>query len=106
MKTKEYLFEGLRNLNDGFNDVEGIVYVSEQDFETVLNRAEAKNIAIYGIEPWYERDFFDVHVYELTDYEAHDPRWYRTAFEEFKTIQLNVCHNLRQSDHRLSFDRT
>ena len=45
MKTREYLFEGLENLNDGF-DAESIIYVSEQDFETVLNRAEAQNIAI------------------------------------------------------------
>ncbi|WP_416189029.1 hypothetical protein ACM67B_06985 [Neisseria sp. CCUG17229] len=49
MKTKEYLFEGLENLNDGF-DAESIIYVSEQDFETVLNRAEAKNIAIFRLD--------------------------------------------------------
>ncbi|MRN39025.1 hypothetical protein CRG49_001230 [Neisseria sp. N95_16] len=91
MKTREYLFEGLENLNDGF-DAESIIYVSEQDFETVLNRAEAKNIAIYGIEPWYERDFFDVRVYDFTGYEANDPRWYRAAFEEFKSEQSGLMY--------------
>lgn len=86
---KDYLFEGLTNLNDGF-DAPSIIYVSESDFEIVLNRAEEKSINIYGIEPWLDGLFFGVEVFEMYDLPANDPNWYRTSFEKFKKRNRNL----------------
>ncbi|WP_066800705.1 hypothetical protein [Moraxella oblonga] len=78
-----YLFEGLTNLNDGF-DSPNIFYVCQDDFEIVLNRAEQKNINIWGIEPWLDGEFYGVAIYEDYGLSANDPNWYRQAFEKFK----------------------
>ena len=84
-----YLFNGLTNLNDGF-DAPSIIYVSQSDFEIVLNRAEAKNINIWGIEPWLNGEFYDVEIYEDYGLSANDPNWYRQAFEKFKKENRNL----------------
>lgn len=86
-----YLFGGLTNLNDGF-DSPLIHYFSEQDFEVVLNRAEAENIAVYGIEPWLDGEFFGVEVYESYGLAANDPAWYRAAFESFRQQEPRLMY--------------
>ncbi len=87
MKEQEYLqqyiFKGLENKNDGF-DLEGIFYFTEADFEIVLDRAEAKGLSIYGIEPWLSGEHYDVKIFEHYKTEADDPSWYRKAFADFK----------------------
>ncbi len=85
----DYLFNGLTNLNDGF-DIPSIIYVSESDFEIVLNRAEEKGINIWGIEPFLEGEFFGVEIYENYGLPANDPNWYRSAFEKFKKENRNL----------------
>ena len=95
-KEFEYLktnvFIGLENLNDGF-DSESIYYFSESDFEIVLDRAEEKGIAIFGIEPWLNGDFYDVRVHEQLNAEPNDPKWYREAFAEFKNRGKNLMYS-------------
>ncbi|MDK4680192.1 hypothetical protein QDY71_01715 [Kingella negevensis] len=91
MTLTEYLFHDLKNLNDGFDSPQ-IYYVSEQDFETVLDRAQAENIDIYGIEPWLDGEFYGVEVYESTEFAANDPRWYRTAFDNFRKQQSDLMY--------------
>ncbi len=79
-----YIFIGLRNLNDGF-DAESIFYFSEADFKIILERAEERGIAIYGIEAWSDGDSFEgVKTFEDFGREANDPGWYKTAFSDFK----------------------
>ncbi|WP_299275901.1 hypothetical protein [uncultured Psychroserpens sp.] len=80
---KKNIFNGLKNLNDGF-DAESIYYFSESDFEIVLNRIEKNGIAIYGIEPWFDGDYYGVKVAEEYNSLATNPNWYRKAFSEFK----------------------
>lgn len=86
---KAYLFDGLTNLNTGF-DAPSIIYISENHFEIVLNRAEEKDINIWGIEPWLDGLFFGVEIYEDYELPANDPNWYRTAFEKFKNKNRNL----------------
>lgn len=96
MKELEYLktnvFNGLQNLNDGF-DSESIYYFSESDFEIVLDRVERNGIGIYGIEPWLNRDFFDVKGYEEYNTVSTDPKWYRKAFSEFKRSRKDLLYS-------------
>lgn len=80
---KTNVFNGLENLNDGF-DSESIYYFSESDFEIVLDRVEKNGIAIFGIEPWLNGDFYDVKNFEDYKTVASDPKWYRKAFAQFK----------------------
>jgi hypothetical protein len=95
-KESQYLktnvFNGLENLNDGF-DSESIYYFSESDFEIVLDRVEKNEIAIFGIEPWLNGDFYDVLSHEDYKTVANDPKWYRKAFVEFKNRRKNLMYS-------------
>ncbi len=95
-KEFEYLktnvFNGLENLNDGF-DSESIYYFSESDFETVLDRVERNGIAIFGIEPWLNGNFYDVLSFEDYKTSANDPKWYEKAFAEFKSRGKNLIYS-------------
>lgn len=95
-KEFEYLktnvFNGLENLNDGF-DSESIYYFSESDFETVLDRVEGNGIAIFGIEPWMNGNFYDVLSFEDYKTSANDPKWYKKAFAEFKSRGKNLMYS-------------
>lgn len=79
---EQYIFFDLENLNDGFDSQE-IKYFSKEDFEKVLDRSEFYRIEIFGIEPWPNKQFFGVRVYEEYDTSADDPEWYRKAYKEF-----------------------
>ncbi|TMM29685.1 hypothetical protein FDT66_11270 [Polaribacter aestuariivivens] len=97
-RTKEFqylksnIFNGLENLNDGF-DSESIYYFSESDFEIVLDRIEKNGIAIFGIEPWLNKYFYDVLSFEDYKTVANDPKWYRKAFTEFKNREKNLMYS-------------
>lgn len=95
-KEFEYLkvnvFNGLENLNNGF-DSESIYYFSESDFETVLDRIEKNKIAVFGIEPWLNGEFYDVLNFEDYKTDANDPNWYRKAFLEFKKCGKNLMYS-------------
>jgi len=86
-KQDKYLqavvFNGLKNLNDGF-DVSTIQYFSESDFAIVLDRVEQHGIAIFGIEPWLDGQYYDCSTYEFYNTTPDDPTWYRAAFAKFK----------------------
>lgn len=86
-KERKYLektiFSGLQNLNDGF-DAATIMYFSEQDFEIVLERVKQAGLGITGIEPWKNKGFYGVAVYEEFTNDPADPNWYTKAFERFK----------------------
>ena len=94
-KERNYLntnvFYDLKNMNDGF-DSESIYYFSQLDFEIVLNRIEKLGIGIYGIEPWLNRDFYDVKGVEDYGGITTDSKWYRKAFEEFKKENENLLY--------------
>lgn len=80
-----YIFEGLTNLNDGF-DAASIKYYSEDDFRVVLDRVEKLNLEVHGIEPWKNKEYYDCKVFEAYEEsvkDASDPRWYRSCFEAF-----------------------
>ena len=81
---EQYIFFDLKDLNDGFDSAK-IKYFSKEDFEKVLDRAELYGIKIFGIEPWPDKRFFDVKIYEEYNTSADDPKWYRTAYQEFLT---------------------
>ena len=83
---KANIFIGLKNMNDGF-DNESIYYFTESDFEIVLDRVEKLGIGIMGIEPWLNGEFYDVKVAEDYGGIPSDPKWYRSAYTEFKEIK-------------------
>lgn len=84
------MFYGLENLNVGF-DAESIYYFSEFDFGIVIDRVEKYGIAIFGIESWLNRDFYDVISFEKYRTVANDPKWYRKAFSFFKVKESILC---------------
>ncbi len=78
----QHIFYDLEDLNDGF-DADAIRYFSKYDFEKVLERVKIFNINIFGIEPWPNKEFYNVIVYEESGKEANDSEWYYEAFEKF-----------------------
>lgn len=96
MNLQDYLFQGLINQNDGFDDA-NTIYVSAQDLETVLNRAEAKKIEIYGIEPFLKNsqyDYFGVEIHENWNLPADDPNWYRSAFAKLNAKNPHYVYTI------------
>ncbi len=96
------IFTGLHNLNNGF-DTSSIHYFSEEQFEIVLQRVERYGIGIYGIEPWYRGEFFDVLTCEKYGGDHSNPAWYYQAFEEFKqqNMELQYSASYHVPDHYL-----
>lgn len=96
MEQNEFLeknvFKGLEKLNDGFKN-ETIPFFSESDFEIVLERAEYFGIAIYGIEPWFNGELYDVITNENLKKKATDPNWYKKAFRTFKSRQSGLLYS-------------
>lgn len=78
----QHVFYDLLDLNDGF-DSELIRYFSQSDFEIILRRAEFYGLEIYGIEPWPNKEFAGVRVYEEYNLKADNPKWYWAAFKGF-----------------------
>ena len=86
---EQHVFYDLVDLNDGF-DVASIRYFGASDFQSVLDRAEAFGIEIYGIEPWPDGKFGGVRTYEEYSDDPADPAWYRAAFRDFLGEGINT----------------
>lgn len=86
------VFQGLKKLNDGFEE-EAVPFFSEADFAIVLDRAEYFGIGIYGIEPWFNGELYDVITNENLKKKATDPRWYKKAFMTFKSRQSGLSYS-------------
>lgn len=87
--NKVFVFEGLTNLNDGF-DSGKIKYFSEPEFRIVLQRVEQLKIGILGIEPWQDGEYFGVSTYEDHFSQPNNPEWYWKAFENFVEMKENL----------------
>lgn len=96
MEQNEFLdknvFKGLEKLTDGFAE-ETVPFFSESDFEIVLERAEYFGIGIYNIEPWHNGELYDVITHENLKKKATDPRWYKKAFQTFKSRQPGLRYS-------------
>lgn len=86
------IFTGLTNQNDGF-DEEGKWFFSEQDFKTVLDRAEHFGLAIYSIEPWLEGAPYETVVHDTFNKKATNPKWYKYAFIDLKKREKALLYN-------------
>ena len=93
---QQKLFLGLNDLNSGF-DAPSIQYFNEKDFEIILERVEAMDLGIYGIEPWSEGEYFHCLTYESTLFMCTSPKWYRKAFEQLKYMGLSRNKTLQWS---------
>ena len=97
---EKHIYQDLTNLNDGF-DVPSIYYFSEEDFKIVLDRIEALGLGLYGIEPCFEGEYYDVKVYSFYDLDYSDPKWYRQAFDDMradkKGLQFAASYHVPKS---------
>lgn len=86
------VFKGLEKLKDGFEG-ENVPFFSESDFQVILERAEYFGIGIYGIEPWFNGELYDVITHENLKKKATDPQWYHKAFKTFKARQSGLSYS-------------
>ncbi len=96
MEQTEFLeknvFTGLKNLNDGFDQV-NTHYFSESDFEAVLKKVAYYGIGLYEIKTWFNGEFYAVIEHEDFKKKATDPKWYNKAFLTFKTRQAGLAYS-------------
>ena len=86
------VFSGLTNLNNGF-DSPSIHYFSSEEFEIILNRIKDLKLGVFGIEPWFNGEYYDVFTNEEYEKSPDDAEWYFTAFNEFKNKQLDLVYS-------------
>lgn len=86
------IFKELTNVNDGF-DTPTIQYFSSADFEIILNRIKDLKLGVFGIEPWFNGEYYDVFTNEEYEKSPDDAEWYFTAFNEFKNKQLDLVYS-------------
>lgn len=88
MEQTEFLeknvFTDLKNLNQGTEN-EDVHLFSEADFNSLLDRVEHYGIGLYTIETWINGASQDLAGHEDFKKKATDPKWYRKAFNAFKT---------------------
>ncbi|MFT6843717.1 MAG: hypothetical protein ACJASR_002501 [Psychroserpens sp.] len=89
---KKNLYEGLNNLNDGF-DTLSIYYFNNEDFLVLLKRAKKIGVIIHGVETWHKGKFYDVLSYNDFDANFNDNNWYFLALEKFTRTNIILLYS-------------
>ena len=58
-----------------------------------MNRLKKHGIFVLGIEPWLDGEFYDVLSYEDYEVEPVNFEWIHKAFNEFKSLKLNLQYS-------------
>jgi hypothetical protein len=85
------IFTDLMNVNDGFDD-KSIVYFSEKDFETLLERVEYNGIGLYEIKTWFDGKVYSEDNHETYRKKATDPNWYKKTFKTLRHKQEGLLY--------------
>ncbi len=100
----EKVFYDLENNNEGLDDDKN--YFNENDFASILIRAEHYGIAIYQIEAYLDNTLFGQESHENYRKKATHPQWYKSAFGKFKRAHKNMRYraNFKVSQRLLDRD--
>lgn len=88
---KQHLFADLTNLNNK-SEAENDFHFSEEDFGTIIERAEHLGIGIYTIETTLDGKKYAATGHEDLKKKATDHRWYKKAFLTYKTGQPGLIY--------------
>lgn len=77
---EKFIFYDLEDRNDGF-DKPNFKYFDEEDFETVMSRAEEAGLVMLGIECWVQKKIKTTKYME--DYDEADD-WHRQAYKDLR----------------------
>ncbi|MEZ5009511.1 MAG: hypothetical protein R2753_15305 [Chitinophagales bacterium] len=89
---EQYVFAGLKNRNDGFDDA-SVHYFSEADFERVLYCAAYYGIGIYTIKTWFNGEFYPEASHTDRNKKATDQNWYNKALKTFSHKQPGMLYS-------------
>ena len=87
---KEFIESGYKDYNTGF-DVPSISYFSLKDFYNILNKCKKMDIGIFGIEPWPNGQFGDVHTMGQYNASSRDENWWYEAIDIM--VKAGIDHN-------------
>ena len=90
----QYVFTGLKNVNDGFDEAT-VHYFSESDFEIVLNRAAHFGLSIYTITSCLEGKLQPVMSHETVSKKATDSSWYKKALKTKKHQHTGMFYSAK-----------
>ena len=95
IKHQEFLvtkvFYDLENKNEGLEADKN--YFSENDFASILLRAEHYGIGIYHMEAYHELKLYGTDNHEVYRKKATHPQWYKSAFGKFKRAHKNMLYS-------------
>lgn len=96
MEQAEFLqknvYTDMTNLNDGF-DEESVLYFSESDFETILDKVEHYGIGLYTIKTSLAGEYHAETSHEDHKKKATDAKWYKKVFKTFKMGQEGLLYS-------------
>lgn len=94
IKQQEFLvtkvFYDLENRNEGLEEDKN--YFSENDFASILLRAEHYGIGIYDMEAYHDQKLYGSDNHEVYRKKATHPQWYKSAFGKFKRAQKDMLY--------------
>ena len=94
IKQQEFLvdkvFYDLENQNEGLEEDKN--YFSENDFASILIRAEHYGIGIFDMEAYHDGKLFGTDNHEVYRKKATHPQWYKSAFGKFKRAQKGMLY--------------
>jgi hypothetical protein len=93
----EKVFHDLENKNKGLEEDKN--YFSENDFASILIRAEHYGIGIFNMEAYHEGKLFGTDNLEAYRKKSTHPQWYKSAFGKFKRAQKGMVY---RADYKVS----
>jgi hypothetical protein len=93
----EKVFHDLENKNEGLEEDKN--YFSENDFASILIRAEHYGIGIFNMEAYHEGKLFGTDNHEVYRKKSTHPQWYKSAFGKFKRAQKGMVY---RADYKVS----
>ncbi|BAO56412.1 hypothetical protein [Nonlabens marinus] len=86
----KHVFYDLENKNEGLEADKN--YFSENDFASILLRAEHYGIALSNMEAYHELKLYGTDNHEVYRKKATHPQWYKSAFGKFKRAQKGMLY--------------
>jgi hypothetical protein len=94
LRQQEFLvknvFYDLENNNEGLDPERN--YFTENDFKTIMIRAEHFGIGLFNMEAYHDGKLFGTDNHEAYRKKSTHPTWYKSAFGKFKRAQKDMLY--------------
>ncbi len=85
-----HVFYDLENQNSGLDPDKN--YFSENDFASILLRAEHFGLGLFNIEAYLDGKLYGTENHETYRKKSTQPQWYKSAFGKFKRAHKGMLY--------------